>query len=72
MQQFRVTDPDGYGLMVIEDPYAPSKFEIATRGDYPQTQAQFFDELGKSLCLLSLPLSVAFVLATGYMMNVFG
>ncbi len=71
MQQRVISDPHGYGFVVVNDQYAPSDYEFATRGDYPQTKEQVFDGIGKGLCLMSLPLSVAFVLAAGYIMNLF-
>jgi|CXWL01.1.fsa_nt_gi hypothetical protein len=69
MQQRIISDPHGYGLMVINDPYVPSDFEFAVRGDYPQTAEQIFEEIGKGLCLMSFPLSAAFVLAGGYILT---
>ncbi len=66
MQYRAISDPHGYGLVIVNDTYAPSDFEFAVRGDYPKTTEQTLEEVGKGLCTFCFPLSVAVVLALSY------
>ena len=71
MQQRVISDPHGYGLIVVNDQYTPSDFEFAVRGDYPPTPAQVREDIGQGLCMFCIPLSIVFVSAAAYLVSVF-
>ena len=58
MQERVISDPHGYGFVVVRDRYAPSDHEYATKGDdLAPTFAQACDAVGKGLQNLAVPLS---------------
>jgi hypothetical protein len=71
MQQRVISDPHGYGLIVVNDQYEPSEYEFAVRGDYPPTAEQIREDIGEGLCMFCIPLSIAFVSAAAYLVSVF-